>query len=516
VFSPSYWLPELSDALTQPLNAVANQPTEDSFFATAHLDADLKGRSVRGGAVMLAAQVAKFVIQLASTAILARLLMPADFGIVAMVTAFTGLLWLLGDMGLAGATIQRPEITHKQISTLFWINIGFSLLISVVVASLAPVLAWFYHEPRLTMVTLVLATPFVFSGLTSQHYALLTRQMRFRAMALVQTLPQVVSAAVAIGLAMAGWHYWALVVNGIVGGAAMALVAWIASGWRPGLPSRKTGVRSMLGLGGHLTGYNLLNYLTRTADNVLIGRFLGAGPLGVYSKAYALLIFPIQQINVPIGGVVLPALSRLQRQPEQYRRYFLRAIEGVAFIGVPIIVFAFVDARFLVLTVLGPKWSGAIAIFRLLAPAALVGTICGAPEWIFISLGKAHRMLLWAVISSPIILAGFVVGLRWGGAGVAASFSMTFSLCFALFIFDACRQSPVRLRDFAWVIYPPLVVSAVAALIVGVAGRASHFPPAARLVFDAAFFAVAYSALCPVFQGGRRMWKLIFMRDTAA
>jgi PST family polysaccharide transporter len=480
------------------------------------LDADLKERSVRGGTVMLAAQVVKFVIQLVSTAILARLLMPADFGIVAMVTAFTGLLWLLGDMGLAGATIQRAEITHKQVSTLFWINIGFSLLISVLVASLAPLLAWFYDEPRLTMITLVLAAPFVFSGLTSQHYALLTRQMRFRAMALVQTLPQLVSAAVAIGLAMAGWHYWALVFNGIAGGGVMVLVAWIASGWRPGWPSRNAGVGSMLGFGGHLTGYNLLNYFTRTADNVLIGRFLGAGPLGIYSKAYALLIFPVQQINAPINGVVLPALSRLQSQPDKYRRYFLRAIEGVAFIGMPIIVFAFVDARFLVLTLLGPKWVAAVSIFRLLAPAALVGTISGAPEWIFTSLGKAHRMFLWAVISSPIILAGFVVGLRWGAAGVAASFSMTFSLCFALFIFDACRQSPVRIRDLASVLYPPLVVSTVAALIVGVAGRSLNFPPAARLVFDAVLFSVAYSGLCPVFRGGRRMWTLILTRGGIA
>ncbi len=495
--------------MLQPTDANADRSIEDRFFTTSHLHADLKGRSIRGGAVMLAAQVVKFAIQLASTAILARLLMPADFGIVAMVTAFTGLLWMLGDMGLASATIQRAEITHKQVSTLFWINIGFSLLISAVVASLAPVIAWFYHEPRLTMVTLVLAGPFVFSGLTNQHYALLTRQMRFNAMALVQTLPQLVSALVAIGLAKAGWHYWALVLNGIVGGGVTVLLAWVASGWRPAWPSRCAGVGSMLGFGGHLMCYNLLTYFTRNTDNVLIGRFLGSGPLGIYSKAYALLIFPVQQINAPVNGVVLPALSRLQGQPDSYRRFFLRAVEGVAFIGMPIIVFAFVDARLLVLTLLGPNWLGAVEIFRLLAPAALVGTISSAPEWIFTSLGKTNRLLLWAAISSPIILAGFTVGLKWGAAGVAASFSITFTLCFALFIIDACRQSPVRLRDFALVLSPPFIVSAAAALIVNFAGHLLHFHSAARLFIDAVLFSVAYSALCLVFKGGRRMWKLV-------
>jgi PST family polysaccharide transporter len=442
--------------------------------------------------------------------------MPSDFGLVAMVSAITGLLWLLGDMGLAGATIQRVEITHEQVSTLFWINIGVSLLLSAAVAALAPGIAWFYHEPRLTWITLVSAGGFIFGGLTAQHYALLARQMRFGAMALVQTLPQLASVLVGIWLAMTGWGYWSLVIMGIVGGAGTALVAWIASGWRPGLPSRSSGVGSMLAFGGHLTGFNLLNYLTRTADNVLIGRFLGPAPLGIYSKAYALLIFPVQQINAPISGVVLPALSRLQSQPDRYRRYFLRAVEGLAFVGMPIIVFAFVDARPLVLTFLGPKWLGAVIIFRLLAPAALVGTINSAPAWIFTSLGKTNRQFLWAAISSPIILAGFVIGLKWGAAGVAASFSITFGLCFALFVIDACRHLPVRLRDFAVVLSPPLCVSAAAALITLVIGLPLHLPAAVRLALDALVFAVAFFVLSLLFPGGRRVWKLVMMRGGPA
>jgi PST family polysaccharide transporter len=249
--------------------------------------------------------------------------------------------------------------------------------------------------------------------------------------------------------------------------------------------------------------------VTRTADNVLIGRFLGPAPLGIYSKAYALLIFPVQQINAPVSGVVLPALSRLQSQPDQYRRYFLRALEGLAFIGMPIIIFAFVDARPLVLTFLGPKWLGAVIIFRLLAPAALVGTISSAPAWIFTSLGKTDRQFLWAAISSPIILAGFVIGLKWGVTGVAASFSITFGLCFTLFVFDACRHSPVRLRDFGSVLFPPLCTCAAAALITGAVGRLFDLPAAARLAFDSIVFVAAYSAFSLVFPSGRRMWKMM-------
>jgi PST family polysaccharide transporter len=268
----------------------------------------------------------------------------------------------------------------------------------------------------------------------------------------------------------------------------------------------------MLAFGGHLTGFNLLNYLTRNGDNVLLGRFLGPGPLGIYSKAYGLLMLPVQQINAPVNGVILPALSRLQNQPDQYRRYYLRAVECLSFIGMPMIVFAFTDAQPLVLTALGPKWMGAVQIFRLLAPAALVGTINSAPGWIFTSLGRTDRQLFWAVVSSPIILVGFIIGLHWGAAGVAVSFSLTFGLSFLLFAADACRHSPVRIQDLGFALLPPLFVSVAAALITGACGLLFHSTAAARLVFDALVFAASFSTLCLLFPGGRRVWKLLLMR----
>lgn len=268
----------------------------------------------------------------------------------------------------------------------------------------------------------------------------------------------------------------------------------------------------MVAFGGHLTGFNLLSYLTRNGDNILIGRFLGAGPLGIYSKAYGLLMFPVQQINAPVNGVVLPALSRLQNQPEQYRRYFLRAVEILAFVGIPIIVFSFVDARYLVLVLLGPKWLGTVDIFRLLAPAAVIGTINLAPEWIFTSLGRTNRQLLWAVFASPIILAGFVIGLKWGASGVAASFSITFGVTFLLFVVDASRHSPVKLRDFVSVLAPPLCVSAGAAAFICGTGPFLHFVAFARLCIDGGAFSTAYFVLSLLFPGGRRLWKLLLMR----
>jgi len=180
---------------------------------------------------------------------LARLLTPSDFGVVAMVSAVTGFFGSLGDLGLSSATIQRTEVTHEQVSTLFWINIAVSLFISVVFACLAPEVAWFYHDPRLTGVALASAAGILFNGLTFQHYALLVRQMRFGAMAVVQTLPMLTGAVVGVALAVAGWSYWALVVMGIAQAGTTALTAWIAVRWKPGLPNRNSGVGTMLAFG---------------------------------------------------------------------------------------------------------------------------------------------------------------------------------------------------------------------------------------------------------------------------
>ncbi len=487
----------------------------ERFLATSHLHGALKERSIRGGTVILFSQAAKFFVSTAGTVVLARLLAPSDFGLVGMVAALTGVIATLGDLGLSSATIQRKDLTHDQVSTLFWINAGIGTAMTCVVAACGPVIASFYREPRLVGITLVSSLSFLLGGLASQHYALLTRQMRFTAMALVQSGSALLAMIVAVALALRGFGYWSLVVSGVLQAAGLALFSWISIGWKPGLPRKGCGVRSLLAFGGHLTGYNLLTYVTRNTDNVLIGRFLGAAPLGIYSKAYGILMLPVQQINAPVNGVLLPALSRLQDQPEAYRRYFLRAIEIVALIGMPIVIFAFADAQLVVLTLLGAKWMGAVRIFRLLAPAAAVGTISMAPVWIFTSLGKAERQSRWAVISSPVILGGFIVGLHWGVAGVAASFSITYSLTFLLFLVDATRRSPIHLRDVALSLAPALTASAAgAAAIVGlgaipVTGWLAHLSHPARLGVDCLLFTLAFLPVSQLFPAGRKVWSML-------
>jgi len=212
------------------------------FFETEHLKLDLKGRSVRGGAATLAGQGGRFLIQMVSTVVLARLLTPADFGLIAMVTAVTGFAEFFKDLGLSMATVQKAEVTHEQVSVLFWVNVAMSVLIALITAALGPVIAWFYGDPRLATVTVALSLAFVFGGLTVQHQALLRRQMRFTALAIIPVIAMAAAVMAAIIAGSLGAGYWALVIMELTRAATSAAAVWLVCRWWPGLPTRGAGV----------------------------------------------------------------------------------------------------------------------------------------------------------------------------------------------------------------------------------------------------------------------------------
>lgn len=407
----------------------------------------------------MAAQAAGFFLHMGSTVVLARLLTPQDFGLIAMVTAVTGFVTKFKSMGLSMATVQKAEINHGQISTLFWINVVLSLGVMMVIAALAPAIAWFYNEPRLTWITLALAGAFIFGGLTVQHQALLRRNMRFGSLALIQIISMAAGIATAIVSAFHRAGYWSLVLMQLATAITGAIAVWVVCGWRPGLPVRRSGVREMLAFGGYLSGFSFMNYFARNADNLLIGKFCGSGPLGLYSKAYGLLMLPLRQIKGPISAVAIPALSRLQDDPERYRRYYYRAMNTIAFITMPLVVMLAAMSHEVVTIVLGKQWTDSAIIFKVLAFAAVFQPIWSALGWIYVSLGQTKRMMRWGMAMVPLIVLSFVIGLPWGGLGVATSYTVCYlSLILVPSFWYAYRYSPVNLTGLFRSIRCPLVL----------------------------------------------------------
>jgi O-antigen/teichoic acid export membrane protein len=447
----------------QMTDSSKNAQKSEQFFSTEHLKTDLKGRSVRGGAVTMTAQGVRLFLQMGSTVVLARLLTPQDYGLIAMVTAVTGFVIMFKDMGLSTATIQRAEINHDQISTLFWINVLLSFGVMLVTAALAPAIAWFYGEPRLTWITLALAGAFIFGGFTVQHQALLRRQMRFGSLALIQIISLVVGIVTAIIAAFCGAEYWALVLMQLATAIANVLGVWIICDWRPGLPVRRSGVRKMLAFGGNMTGFNIINYFARNADNVLIGKFLGTQALGLYAKAYSLFTMPIEQIRTPLNHVAMPVLCSLQNQPERYVRYYQRLIDIMASLTIPLTLYCVIEAPFLIQTLLGQQWLAAVPVFQILAIAALIQPIAGTRGLVLISHGFSKRYFYLGLFNAIIVIASFVAGLPFGIEGVAAAYAIANYVILIPTLFYCFQKTPVTVSLFFRALTWPLLTSIVTA-----------------------------------------------------
>ena len=436
-----------------------------NYFDTDHLKADLKQRSVRGGIVTIAAQASKFSLKFGSTMVLARLLLPEDYGLIGMATVVIGFVEYFKDLGLSTATIQRREINHRQISTLFWINLAVGCLVALIIASLAPAIASFYNEPRLKGVTLALAINFFFGGLTVQHQALLKRQMQFTSLAKIEVVAMLMGVTSAVISAYYGLGYWALVLMLMMTALTNAVGVWLACSWRPGLPQKDSEIGSMLAYGGNLTGFGLVNYFSRNLDNILIGRRWGSGQLGLYAQAYQLLLLPIQQINNPINSVALPTLSSLQTEPEKYSRYYYKAILLITTLGMPIVAFMFATANDLILLILGEQWLGSVPLFKFLMPAAFIGTFNVAGGWVYQSLGRTDRQFRIGMVMAAINSIIFLVSVNWGAIGVARAYGLSQPILIAFSLNYCYWGTHLRIEDFFKTISRPAFASISAAIV---------------------------------------------------
>ena len=399
-----------------------------SFFDTERVKADLKIRSVRGGAVTMAGQGIMFVIQTASTMVLARLLTPADYGLIGMVMVVVNFAQMFKDAGLSMATVQKESISHEQISTLFWVNILISAVLGMCVLASSPVVAAFYGRPELSAITALLSISFIISGLSIQHVAILRRNMRFGNLAVVQISAELVRFIVTILLAVYGWRYWALVGGSLARASASTALTFFFCPWLPGRMRRRTGVRGMLKFGSHLTGFNFINYFSRNADNILIGRLVGADALGLYAKAYQIVYMPLLNIRNPINAVAIPLLSRLQDEPERFKRYYGRIVFLLAFFSMPVMAFCVVFAEQLILLVFGPKWLSMTGIFRVLAFAGFIQPVAGSKGALLVAMGRTRIYLLQGILMAVATVAGFSIGVVWGPVGVATSYTIVLYL----------------------------------------------------------------------------------------
>lgn len=387
---------------------------------------ELRQLAVRGAGVTILSGGFGLAIQIVATAVLARLLTPHDFGVVTMVTTFSLLLVNFGMNGLTEAVVQRDKIDHDLASTLFWINLGAGLLLTIGFAAAGSLLARLYKEPKVELVAAGISLTILVTSLSVLHLALLKRAMRFSEISINDIRARIVSVAVSIVLGWAGWGYWALVAGAVALPLSVTIGAWMLCRWVPGSPRRVEGTGSMLQFAIHTYGTFSVNYFSRNTDNLLVGWRFDARSLGYYKKAYDLFALSASQLVSSITVVVVSALSRVNKDKEQYRRYLLGALTLMAFVGMGLSAALTLVGRDLIRVLLGPGWEPSERIFTFFGPGIGAMILYYTHGWIHLSIGRADRWFRWGIIEFVVTCLLFIAGLHWGTVGIAVAWTVSF------------------------------------------------------------------------------------------
>ena len=487
------------------------------FAGTEAVSSDLKRKSVLGALMTGAGGAADLVLRLGSTLILARLLVPEYFGLVAMVTAVTRIAERFATLGLSTATVQAPKITHGQCSNLFWINAGVGVLLGALLVLFSPAIADFYEDERLQAIAVALSLNFVSIGLTVQHEALLRRQMKLPQIAAMRVAATFLSVGLAIALALGGFNYWALVWKEVIQFFLTAVSAWILCRWVPGLPSRRVDMHRLLGFGRDMTLTQLLLALSAQLDSVLIGRFAGAVDLGLYRQAANLMQAPIQRLNAPIATVSQPGLSILQFEPARYRRYYQRILFVVGLLTIPLGVFTAIYAQEIVLVALGPKWLGATVFLRIFGIMASIRPAIATTGMVLVTCGKSGRFLMLSVVYSVTSLILMFVGIRWGAVGIATAQVSTAVLLMPWLLYYSLAGSPVSVGAFLRTASRPLVASLTMAAALLLLQNFTHLESALLSLTAACGTAIAvYFLTLNFLPGGRDQLQSLVSELVAA
>lgn len=465
----------------------------DGVVEDALVQGALKSATVKATAWTAGSTASQQLIQFAMTVVLARLLVPRDYGLVAMIAVFTGFARLFIDSGFGAAIVQRKELSAAHLSTAFWANLGIGVSISALAAAVAPLVSRFYGEPRLELLMTVAGLDFMVVSIKLVQLALVERALRYRRLAIIDNVSLATAVAVAISCAFAGLGVWSLIVFTFVSDGMDSLLLWVLSDWRPSRVFDRQAMGELWAFGGNLLGSNAFNYWFRNLDNLLIGRFAGPVALGLYNRAYNLVLLQLTNVSYAAGRPLFPALSRLQEEPDRLRHAYLRAIGIVALVTFPIATGFFVAARPLVLSLFGSRWIGVAPLIQILAFAAVIqaiGTTVGLP---YMARGRTDLLLRWQMFVSVTAAIAFGIGVHWGARGVAVAVSVhTAALLYPSFAVPG-RLIGMRFLDVVRTVWRVLAAAVLSGAAAWAAGRGvGPHPVGLQFVVEVAAGAVAY------------------------
>lgn len=374
----------------------------------------LKKQAINGVKWTSISMIIVTAAQFSQIAVLARYLDPADFGLMAVIMVVIGFSQAFQDMGISNAIIQRKNITHTQLSSLYWLNIASGITLTIIIVAISPLVALFYDEPRITELIVILSSVFILVAIGNQYRVLCQKALAFRTMEIINVVAATASLVVAIALAMQNFGVMSLVLAMVTqAGVASVLFLWVGLHryHKPSLIYRHSELKGFYGFGLYQMGERSINYITANADKLLIGKLVGMNAVGFYNLAWQLIIFPLAKINPIVNKVAFPVYSKVQNDPVALNRYYSFNVKILSIATMPLLAFLFFFSHEVVLVVFGERWGITAGLLPALALVGIIKALGNPGGAIILALGRADVGFWWNVIWAISIVTGLSVGL---------------------------------------------------------------------------------------------------------
>jgi teichuronic acid exporter len=467
--------------------------------------APVGGTVLRGVVWLSAMRWAAQLLTWVSTLVIARLLAPEDYGLVAMATVLTGLLEVLSDIGIGAAVVQAKVLKQRDVEAAFGVTCIFGLVAAVALALSAPVWAHVQGEPRVIPIVRALSFAVFLSTVSAIPYSMLHRHLKFQLVARAQFARGLMTAGVTLGLAFVLRSHWALVIGYLAGWVSFSSMLMWAEPTRMRLPNQDTNVARLLRFGGLLTGERLLFFARSNTDKAVIGAVLGSRALGLYTMASALALLPLEKLGSAVAPVAYPTFSKLQDYPEELRRTFLSLTLATMAFAIPASVGMILTAPLLVPAIIGPQWNGAINALRVIAVFTPLIFHLGIVHPLLNSLGRVDLNVRVTIWTGVLTIPAMFVGVQGGVVGIALAMGLAVVVMGLYAEITACRLIGLRFRELLKVLAP--VASASAGMALCLLAFESRLPkawPAApKLILSVVAGTLAYVG-----------WALAFHRKT--
>lgn len=427
----------------------------------------LTAKTLKGISWVSLAQIITQIIQFAISAILAHLLFPKDFGMIAMIIVFSNFLNVFQGLGIGSAIVQKKDLTEEHINSIFWITIGLGLLLTLLMVGFSPLIASFYKQPQLAKLSMALGTTFFIASFGIIPRSLFQREMQFKVLSLVNITVVSLAGLFAIFLAFKGFGVWSLVHRQIASITLATILLLAIKKQRPVFSFQWGKVKEMFRFGANLTGFSFINYFNRNLDNLLIGKFLGSQPLGYYNFSYNIMLYPVRQISGVLGQVFFPAFSSIQEDLPRIKNIYTKTTFFISTITFPLMIGLFVLAPEFVKVIFGLRWVNTIPIIRILSLVGLEQSVASSGGWLYLAKGKTDIMFKWGIFSSIIIISGFIVGLHWGVIGVTAGYAIASYLLLFPNFYIPFRFIDMNIWKFFKNFIPTFSASVIMGIIIG-------------------------------------------------